>query len=253
MPILGLGLHVIVALFFAVHAMRSHQDRYWLFILFAFPLLGSIVYGLAIWLPAARQSHEGQQVLSGVRRLLDPTRELRAAQDALEVATTPANQLRLASALLDAGRASEAVVQYQAIMKGIYANDPQVRVRLAHALLEAGKPADARAELDALIRETPTFKSPEGHLTYARALDALDERPKAREEYEVLVGYFAGLEARALYAEALVRWNDRHRAADLVAESLAIARRMPRHSRGMNSDAIARLKSLDARLSKQAD
>ncbi|AEG69672.1 conserved transmembrane protein of unknown function [Ralstonia solanacearum Po82] len=44
MPFLGIGFHVIVALFFAVHAVRTHQSMYWLFILFAFPLLGSVAY-----------------------------------------------------------------------------------------------------------------------------------------------------------------------------------------------------------------
>ncbi len=37
MPFLGIGFHVIVALFFAVHVVRSNQNMYWLFILFVFP------------------------------------------------------------------------------------------------------------------------------------------------------------------------------------------------------------------------
>ena len=47
----GIGLHVFVAIFFAVHAMRNNQGIYWLFILFAFPLLGSVVYFVAIGIP----------------------------------------------------------------------------------------------------------------------------------------------------------------------------------------------------------
>ena len=48
MPFVGLGLHVLVALFFAIHAVRSGQNMYWLFILFVFPLLGSIVYFVVV-------------------------------------------------------------------------------------------------------------------------------------------------------------------------------------------------------------
>ena len=48
MPFLGIGFHVIVALFFAVHAVRTHQNLYWLFILFSFPLLGSVAYFFAM-------------------------------------------------------------------------------------------------------------------------------------------------------------------------------------------------------------
>ena len=46
MPFVGLGLHLVVALFFAVHAVRTGREMYWLVILFSFPLLGSIAYFL---------------------------------------------------------------------------------------------------------------------------------------------------------------------------------------------------------------
>ena len=42
--------------------------------------------------PAARAALGRRLVVAGVTRLLDPTRELRAAQDALDVAATPDNQ-----------------------------------------------------------------------------------------------------------------------------------------------------------------
>ena len=246
MPIVGLGLHVLIAIYFAVHAVRSGQDRYWLWILFAFPLLGSLVYAVAIWLPDARNSRSGQQVLRGVRNVLDPTRELRAAQEALDVAATPANRLRLADALLGAGRASEAVVQYQAVLTGLYADDPQVRVHLARALLEAGKPNDARELLDQLIREQPNFKSPEGHLIYARAVAALGDRERAHEEFDVLVGYFAGLEARARYAEVLLGWQERDRLQPLLADCEKTIKRMSGATRDINREWIDRLKKVRA-------
>lgn len=45
MPIVG--LHIILALFFAIHAVRNGQPLFWLIILFSFPFLGSVVYFLA--------------------------------------------------------------------------------------------------------------------------------------------------------------------------------------------------------------
>lgn len=248
MPIAGLGLHILVAIFFAAHAIRTHQDRYWLWILFGFPLLGSIVYGLTIWLPDARHSPQGRQVVRGVRRLLDPDRELREAQEALDIAATPDNQLRLADALLGAGRASEAAAQYQAVLSGIYVNDARIQVRMAGALLEAGRADEARALLERLIAEQLQFKSPEGHLIYARSLAALGERSKAREELDVLTGYFVGLEARARYAGILMEWGDRERARLLIDESLKQAKRMPRYARDMNKPWLTELKRIEAQL-----
>ena len=246
MPYAGLGLHVLVAIYFASHVLRTGQDRYWLMILFAFPLLGSLVYFLMVWLPDARRSTQGQLVARGVQKLLDPSRELRAAQEALDVAATPANRLRLADALHGMGRASEAVVQYQAVQSGIYADDPQVRIHLARALLEAAQPHEARVQLDRLIAEQPKLRSPEGHLVYARAVAALGDRGRAHEEFESLVSYYAGLEARARYAEVLLAWKEGARLTALLTETNTLARRMPAATRELNREWLARLKKVES-------
>jgi hypothetical protein len=246
----GIGLHVLVAVLFALHVLRTGQDRYWLFILFAFPLLGSAVYAVAVWWPESRHSHGVRKAVRGARRILDPQRELREARDELDHSATPNNRLRLAEALLEAGQSAEAISQYQSVLNGIHANDPYITVRLAHALLEAGRPAEARDALDRLIREKPDFKSPEGHLVYARAVAGLDERAKAHEEFEVLVGYYAGLEARARYAEFLLAWGETERAQALLAESMKTAHRMPRHARELNREWLAILKRCQGQLAR---
>jgi len=50
MPFVGLGLRFMIALFFAVHALRSRQQRYRP-IIFSFPLLGSAAYFLVVFFP----------------------------------------------------------------------------------------------------------------------------------------------------------------------------------------------------------
>ena len=47
----GVGLHILAAIFFAIHAVRRGRELYWLLILFMFPLFGSVVYFFAIYLP----------------------------------------------------------------------------------------------------------------------------------------------------------------------------------------------------------
>ncbi len=241
MPILGIGLHVIIAIFFAIHAMRTNQDRYWFMILFAFPGLGSLIYGLMVWLPDVRNTRQGRTIENTLVNVLDPTRELRQAQEAIEIASTPDNRIRLAHALVNAKRASEAIPQYQSVLNGIYANDPKIQTFLARAFLEAGHFREAKELLDQIIRQNPNFKSPEGHLIYARALSALNERKLARDEYEVLVGYYVGLEARARYAETLLQWDDPYRANTLLDESQKLVKRMPNSARQMNQEWIASL------------
>ncbi len=130
MHILGIGLHLLIAICCAVHAIRSGQDRYWLFILFMFPLLGSLVYAIAILLPEFSQSRGARRAVRGLRQAIDPTRELRTAQGAYSDSPTVENILRLADALTESGQARQAVPFYQSALTGIYAQDPKIEVRL---------------------------------------------------------------------------------------------------------------------------
>src|SRR5688572_16811713 len=166
-------LHIVAALLCAIHAVRNGHPMYWLLILFMFPLLGSVVYAAAIWLPELRQSRTAHQAKRKVRDLLDPGRELREARASHADADSVGNRLRLADALVAAGQAADAVPMYEQALTGLYANDPDIRGRMARALLEAGRAADAKTTLDALIAEKPDFKSAMAHLTYARAVAAL--------------------------------------------------------------------------------
>lgn len=245
MYVFGIGLHVLAAIFFAVHAIRTNQPMYWLFLLFLFPGLGSLVYGIAVWLPEMR-SHRGvRRAGAKVKQLLDPGRELREATEANELSPSVGNQLRLAEALLEAGRPGEAVAHYQLALQGLYAGDPDIQSRLAKALLESGRAADARDLLDRVIAEHPKFKSPPAHLTYARAVAACGDREKAHEEFGVLVGYYPGLEARARYAALLQEWGDAEGARKLAADTLRESQRLPAHTRGNEREWIALLQKVD--------
>lgn len=242
MPILGLGLHVIVAMLCAVHVVRTGQDRYWLFGLFLFPLLGSFVYLLAVVLPGVGASRGGRRVVRGLRETLDPGRELRAAQTAFEHSATIAHRIRLADALQGAGRHEEAIAAYRDCLRGVHADDADIQVKLARALLDHGEHVAARELLEALIAQHPDYKSADGHLVYARAVAADGDRARAREEFEALIGYYAGIEPRARYVGILRGWGEDAAADKLVEESLRHVGHMPASARRLNETWIRRLK-----------
>ncbi|HRQ65235.1 MAG TPA: tetratricopeptide repeat protein [Xanthomonadaceae bacterium] len=244
MHVLGLGLHLLIAVLCAVHAVRSRQEPYWLFVLFLFPLIGSVVYILAILLPDVSQRRGPRHAVRRLRHAIDPTRDLRTAQDSFHAAPTVENTLRFADALVARNQAAQAVPLYRSTLNGVHAHDPAIEVRLARALLESGQAASARELLETLIRRHPDFRSPEGHLTYARALAAEGQREAARNEFETLVGYSAGLEARAVYVEQLRDWGDHEAAQRLREEGLRAAQRMPRSAQEINRPWIERLQRL---------
>src|SRR4051812_20157116 len=184
MPFAGLGLHLLVAVFFAVHALRSGQNMYWLIILFSFPLLGSIVYFVVVYLPNSRLERGARKAVARAARALDPGRELREARAALDDTPTAQNLMRLAAALLEAGQPDEAVTQYQACLKGPFANDPEIRFGAARALLAAGHPAGAAGHLQFIRGSQPEYRAERVSLLLAECLATAGRSQEARSEYE---------------------------------------------------------------------
>ncbi len=242
MHILGIGLHVIVAIFFAVHAIRTRQEMYWLFVLFLFPLFGSLVYGLAVWLPEMRNSRGGRRAMQALRNQIHPGRELREAREALDVSDTVQNRLRMADALLAAGKPAEAEPIYAKCLQGVYLDNADITLRHARALLEIGQPEKTRAVLDALRASQPNLKSRDGHLLYARAMAACGDKDAAKHEFDALIDYWASLEPRAWYADVLADWGDTQAARALADEAMQTVKRMPRHARELNAEWIQRLR-----------
>jgi hypothetical protein len=124
----------------------------------------------------------------------------------------------------------------------VNSDDADVQVKLASALLEVGQAAAARDVLDALIANRPDFKSPAGHLIYARAVAACGEKARADEEFRSLIGYFAGIEPRARYVAILRGWGDDAAADALVEDSLRHVSHMPASARELNREWIRQLR-----------
>ncbi len=157
MPI-AIGLHLAVAIFFAVHAVRTGQQTYWLFILLSFPLLGSLIYFLTIYLPSSRLQRGATKLARAAAKGLDPTRELREAQATYDYAPTAQNQLRLAQALLEAGQAQQAMGHFEQCLQGIFSADLEIRWSAAQAALDAGHPEVALRHLEEIRAQDTRFR-----------------------------------------------------------------------------------------------
>jgi len=246
MPFVGLGLHFLVAIYFAVHAVRSGQQTYWLFILFSFPLLGSIVYFLAIYLPDSRLERGARKVVARAAKALDPTRELREARAAFEYTPTAQNQMRLALALLEAGQADEAATNYEACLKGPFAKDLDIRWGAARAWLASGRAAQAVAQLQAIRAQDESFRAEEVSLTLGRALAENGRPAEARHEFESALARFGSFEARAEYAIWATLNGERELATRLHAEIQQAMARWSRHTRELNQATLQRLQAATA-------
>jgi len=240
-PFVGLGLHVLVALFFAIHAVRSGQSMYWLFILFAFPLLGSIVYFVVVFLPASRLERGARKIVAGVAKAIDPARELREARSAFEYTPTAGNQSRLAAALLEADMPEEAAANYEACLKGPFASDPLIRFGAARAFVECRRYPQALSHLDAIRASDPEFRPEQVALLRARALAGDGRVADARSEFDAALARFGSFEVRAEYAIWAVSSGDAATASRLKADLDQTMKRWDRHTRDHNAVLIRRI------------
>ena len=241
MPYAGLGLHLIVAVICAIHAVRTGQPMYWLIILFMFPLLGSIVYVVAIYLPSTRLQRSARRAVSVAAKAIDPNREVREAREAFAEAATAQNQMRLAAALLETGEAAEAAKLYEGCLTGPFASDLEIRFGAARAFVECGRYAEALEHIEAIRTTKKEFRTEAVSILRGRALAGLGRNDEAREEFKSALATFGTFEARAEYAIFALGVGDNATAEPLLAELDKITSRWNSANRDLNERVMKRL------------
>jgi len=226
-PILILSFILQIAC--CVHVVRTGRPLYWIFILLLFSYLAVLIYFIAEILPDLRNGPGSRKVARKVRNALDPQRDKRRAEQNLQLSDTQANRRELAAESLRHGDYRRAAELYQGALKGLYATDPDLMLGLAKAQYGLGQPRQARETLDALIAANPDFRSKEGHLLYAKAVEGTGDVAAALHEYEAVVQGYPGEEARLRYGQLLKRNGDTARAAELFKEILARSAVAPRY------------------------
>jgi hypothetical protein len=241
MYIFGIGIHVLVAIFFAVHVIRTGQPMYWLMILFLFPGIASVVYFVAIYLPNSKLQHGARKAVSAAAKTLDPGRELREARQAYEFTPTAQNQMRLASALLEAGQAEEAASTYEACLSGPFANDLEIRYGAARATLASNRAAAAVAHLQTIRGADDKFRPEPVSLLLAQAYAAAGRNDDARAEFEFALSRYNSFTVQAEFAIWAAGVGDADRAKQLYVELQRTMEHWARHTRDLNQQLVRRL------------
>lgn len=248
MPVFGIGLHIIIAIFFAIHAVRAGRELYWLVILFMFPLLGSIVYFAVVFLPDARLRRGVRKAGSAIQQTLNPGREMREAQQAFDLTPTAHNQMRLAAALFETGMVTQAVEQYDACLRGPFSGDAEINVGAARAKLANKQPQEAIGLLVSLRAKQPNFRPEQIGLLLASAYAAAGREDEAGAEYEFLTQRFGSIEARAELAMWAIARGERTLAESELKELDHARKHMTKYTRNSYQALFKRLDA--ARASK---
>ncbi|MGO9485158.1 MAG: tetratricopeptide repeat protein [Rhodomicrobium sp.] len=217
MPAIG-GLHLLIAIGLAVHAMKTGRNTYWMYILVFVPVVGAIAYVMFELVPELAGTRRAREVQANIGTILDPDREWRERVHKAELVDSVDAKRALAEECMRKGRWDDAIALFQAAAQGIFADDPSILAGLAEAQLGAGNAAGALSTLDRLREAHPQAKNQEAHLLYALALEAAGRIGEALSEYEAVSRYFAGFEARVRWGLLLLKEGQPTRAMQLFNE-----------------------------------
>ena len=241
-------LTYIVQIGLIVHVLKTGRSPYWCFLLLMMPGIGALAYIIVEILPDLKNDMRAKRALRGVRRTLNPEGDLRRRQIEHQLSGSVDAARHLATELMEKGRYGEAVTHYRTALTGIYEDDPDLLLGLATAQFGDGDAAGSRQTLDTLKETNPEYRSPEGHLLYARSLEELDDLERAEEEYATLAGTYPGVEARIRYAQLLERVDKQDLARQEYEAIIAAAELAPRHFRRAQKEWLAAAKTGAARL-----
>jgi hypothetical protein len=224
-------LSILIQVLLIVHVIKTGRNQIWIWVLALLSIPGAIAYIAVELLPDVFRSRTAQRTARGLKKAMDPTADLRRYEDEARVGGNVAARQRYADELSRQGRHDDAIAQYKEALTGLYEHDPNLMLGVARAQFGKGDATAARATLDDLIRFNPDFKSPEGHLLYARALETEGNTQKALEEYRVLAPSYPGAEAAVRYAQLLKSQGKADEATTVARDLLEQARIAPAHYR----------------------
>lgn len=212
-----------------MHCVRNGNTQPWLFIILFLPGVGPIAYFAAEIVPEIWHGKDGYALRRGLKKFTDPDADIRKARRNADMVRSADAKKNLAEEYAERGNYAAAIDMYRDALTGIHKDDPALLYGLARAQFAAGDGKGAQASLDALQKANPDFSSADAHLLYARALEAQGRDGEAQAEYERLIRYFPGEEARCRYGVLLKRAGHSGRARDMFNEVLKSVDGAPKH------------------------
>jgi len=235
-PILSIAIQVGLI----VHVIKTGRNMIWIAALAFLPLVGSLAYAVVEILPEVLGGRTARRAQSGVRRMLDPNRDLRRASDEVEISGNVDARRRLAEELYERSQYDAAIGVYEGGLKGVFEHDPTLLLGLARAQFAKQDFAAARDTLERLTQHNSDFKSPDAQLLYARTLEAQDALEEAERSYAALAGGYPGAEARLRYGLLLKRRGNTTEAHRVLKDLLDGARLGPAHYRKAQAEWLER-------------
>jgi hypothetical protein len=236
MPLIAIGI-IALQVACVIHLVRNGRPPLWLSAIIFLPVAGSLAYFIIEVLPGMQGNRHVRSVRANAIAAIDPEREVRAARDALDLADTAANRLRLGDALAGLGRHGEAIPLYREAIRITDADtDPRTQAKLATSLYETGQSAEALALIDAIDPPVGQSERDRQQLLRAKIFEHLDRKDEALALYADVATRMPGEEARCRYAALLLDQGWERKAVTVLEEVESRMKRLDRLQRAADAD-----------------
>lgn len=217
-----------------VDVIRHGRNQIWIMALVFLPVASTIAYLIIEVYPRLKHNRHVRSAREQIVDKLDPERELRAARDALDIAKTAANRIRLADALVSHGKHGEAISLYRDAIGGSKA-DYRLGEKLARAQYLDDRNADALETLDNMGSASALSDRDRIAVLRARVLEDLGRDDEAAALYQDLVARYPGDEVRCRYAGLLLKQDKKREARAMLEEVEQRLKRLNRQQRAADA------------------
>jgi hypothetical protein len=224
-------LTYFIQILLVIHVLKTGRSRYWIYLLLFVPMIGGIAYLVMEVLPEFSGGIQAQRAMRGVRKAVNPGAELQSHQAAWDQSPNADNARRYAQALLEQGQYSQANEVLDKALAGFFSTEPNLLLLKAKSRFDSGEHEESVKILELIQEANPEFKSAEGHLIYAQALESTGHVKKALDEYRQVSLYFPGAEARYRLCLALDAAGEKDEAAREFEQLINDAAVAPAHFR----------------------
>jgi hypothetical protein len=222
-------ISILIQILIVIHIIKTGRSTTWIWVVVMLPLAGSVAYLVLEIIPDLMGTRTGRRAMHNISKTINPNKDLNRAAIDLERADTVENNMRLADELLDRNQFIEAKEIYAKCLRGVHETDPVIMAGLAKAEFGLGDFIAAKNILDRLIETNPDYKNEYCHLLYARSLEILNDVSGAEHEYQVLVKYYSGPEAKFRYALLCKRLDKMMEAKKLLEDIISTFRTSGKH------------------------
>ncbi len=215
---------------FCLYHCYTHRNNYYWFLAIIFlPVVGSVLYLFM----NVFQKRDVEKVQETLITAINPTKKIKDLEKRFKFSATFENQVALADAYLEEGMNREAIFNYEASLKDVFANDFYVLSKLVEANYYANDFKKAITEA-AKIEKDFKFRKSKASFLFAMALEKEVELHRAEELLNTFDAPYSNFMERLELARFLIRNNKLTEGKAVYNEMLAEAENMSKSSSRAN-------------------